>query len=384
MSANHPLGIDLTQFPIRDQLIYANHAGTSPMPRCAADRMKQFADEVSTYASAIYSEWTRGIARTRESAARLLGAETTEIAFSTSTTAGLRIVAQGIAWKPGDIVIVEERTFPANWLAWVNIAQSRGARVVMWPERTDYAYELEDLERLLKASPVRMVAATSANFATGFRQDMEAVGRLCKQHGALLTCDAIQTLGVFPLDVRKCHIDFLSADSHKWLMGPEGSAVFFCAKDKLELLDTNAIGWLGRDKYWEYDRLDHPPDPTARRFEEGAPNVAGILAMGESLALLQQIGIDRIAAHNLTLAERVAAGLERIGWRVVSPRRRDRMSSIVASEKTGIDAQEVVNRLLREQKVFAAARRGFLRISPHFYQTVEDMDRLVEAVAKVT
>lgn len=380
--SEHPLGIDLNDFPIREHVTYLNHAGTSPITRPAANMMKLFADEVSQYASAIYEEWTKRQNATRQRTARILGCSVEEVAFTTSTTAGLNLVALGIDWQPGDVIVAEERTFPANWLAWKKIAEQRGAAVWPWRER-NYRYELEDLEERLKQGGVRMVAATSANFGTGFRQDMEAIGKLCKEYNALFCVDAIQTLGAFPMDVKRCHIDFLSADSHKWLLGPEGSAIFYCAKDKLDCLDESLIGWMGREGFTQFERLDLPPDPTARRFEEGAPNIAGILAMGESFRVLLETGIDKISAHNLALCRVLRQGLEDLGWTVVAPAEEKHAASIVPAWKEGVNPAEVVPQLWKKHDIWAAARRDFLRLSPHFYQTEDDMHRVLRAVADV-
>lgn len=376
----HPLGIDPDEFPIRGNLTYLNHAGTSPLPRCAADALKQFADEVSGHASAVYTHWSRRLRAARAEIARLLHCDETEVAFGKSTTAGLNLVALGIAWQPGEVIVVEERTFPSNWIPWRDLAARRGAKLWTWPERDDYTYRLEDLEARLRQGGVRMVAATSANFATGFRQDMESLGRLCHEHGALLCVDAIQTLGVFPLDVKACHVDFLSADSHKWLLGPESAGLFYCAKDKLDLIDDGLVGWMGRENFFHYDALDLPPDPTARRFEEGAPNVAGNLAMGESIRFLNDLGIDRVMEHNLGLCGVLREGLEEAGFAVATPR--NACASIIAAHKPGLDMSELNARLWREETVWAAARRGFLRLSPHVYQTADDMAGVVKAVER--
>ena len=194
--------------------------------------------------------------------------------------------------------------------------------------------------------------------------------------------DIIQTLGVFPVDVKACGIDFLSADSHKWLMGPEGSALFYVAKDKLPLFDDRTIGWLGRDEFWIYDQLDHKPFPSARRFEEGAPNVPGIMAMGESLKLILSVGVDHIAAHNRALCAVLEDGLLAQGWQVRSPRDAS-ASSIVSATKDGLDYNVLAKAMMEAGPVFVVSRRGALRLSPHFYQTKEDMQRAVEVLARV-
>lgn len=379
---SNPLKLDLSQFPSRENLIYCNHAGTAPLTRAAADMLRTFAGEASGHASSVYDRWTHRMEETRAAAARLVGGDKTEIAFTKSTTAGLNLVGMGLDWKPGDVVVVEEKTFPANWYAW-KIAEKRGATLWFWPERGG-RYELADLEARLKQGGVRLVAATSANFATGFRADLEAIGNLCAAHGALHCVDAIQTLGVFPIDVRKCKIDFLSADSHKWLMGPEGAAIFYCAKEKLGLIDDALVGWYGREAFWNYDQLGAPPDRTARRFEEGAPNVCGVMAMGESLRILLDVGVERIGARNRELCRILETEFAAQGWTVISPRDEKWASSIVSVCKDGVDPVKLAADLWKESKVWVVSRRGYLRISPHFYQSEEELRFLLDRVKRIT
>jgi selenocysteine lyase/cysteine desulfurase len=377
----HPLGIDLSLFPVRDRLIYLNHAGTSPMPRTAAEAMKQYADEDTALGSAEYGRWEARLATTRAHAARLINAEVDEIAFAKSTTLGLHNVAYGIDWKPGDVIIVEENTFPGNWLPWI-IAERFGATRWIWPER-QFRYDLGELEARLRRGGVRMVAIASANFSTGYRQDLAAIGALCRQYGALFCVDAIQTLGAFPIDVKALGIDFLSADSHKWMMGPEGAGIFYVRRDRLPLFREDVVGWLGRANFTEFHRLDLPPDPTARRFEEGAPNMGGFIAMGASIDLLVRTGPDRIAAHNRALCRVLEEGFTRLGWQVISPRDEAHASAIVCAHREGTDVARVAATLRRDHAIFGVVRRGFLRLSPHFYETTDDMRRVVEALAAI-
>ncbi|CAN5328359.1 aminotransferase class V-fold PLP-dependent enzyme [soil metagenome] len=378
MASAHPLGIDLDQFPIIQNQIYLNHAGTAPITRAAADMLKTFADEVSGYASSVYSRWTKRSEETRDTAARMMGAHRDEIGFTKSTTAGLNLVGVGLNWKKGDVVVVEEKTFPANFLAW-KAAEYYGATLWYWPER-NFGYDLSELETRLKQGGVRLVASTTAQFATGFRQDIVGVGKLCHQYGALHCTDAIQTLGVFPLDVREAHIDFLAADSHKWLMGPEGAAIFYCAKDKLNLINEHLIGWLGRENPSDYDKRDMAPAPTARRFEEGSPNIGGTMAMGESLKLIIETGIPNIARHNRMLCGMLHDGLAEQGWKLRSPRDDAKAASIVCAQKDGVNLGELTGKLWNDHKIFAAVRREALRLSPHYYQTAEEMKRVLEAI----
>lgn len=375
----HPLGIDPAEFPIVGRQIYLNHAGVSPLPHRAAEMMRAYTREAEEEAGTAWPAWARRMKTTRAEAAKLLGSHSDEIAFVKSTTAGLNAVAMGLAWKAGDVIVVEENTFPANWHPW-KFAEAAGAKLWVWPER-NHGYDLAELEARLRQGGVRLIAATSANYATGWRQDLAAIGRLCRAHDALFCVDAIQTLGVFPTNVEELAIDFLSADSHKWLLGPEGAGLMYVRRERLALFSDAGIGWLGRENHHLYHRLDLPPDPTARRFEEGAPNVAGFTAMGASLELLNGLGADRIAAHNRALCAVLEDGLVANGWILISPHGGPNASSIVSATNPTVNLDTLTAKLWREEKIFAAARRGFLRLSPHCYQTAQEMATVVEKIA---
>lgn len=366
------------EFPIRRQQVYLNHAAVSPLPTRAVEELKRYVEECSKGGVLDYPEWTRRIRGARTAAAALINADVSEIAFVSNTSHGLMTVAHGIDWKAGDVIVVEENTFAANWHSW-GPARRAGATLWQWPER-DYRFDPAELEARLAEGGVRMVAITSAGYGTGFRHDLEAIGLLCRRHGVLFCVDAIQTMGAFPIDVVGMHIDFLAADGHKWLLGPEGAGIFYCRTGAMELLGDHLVGWMGRENPHDYGRLDQPPAASARRFEAGALNVPGVLALGGSLAVLQQVGINEIARRIRDNARILEDGLEAIGWEVISPRGDDPAASgIVAARHPRKNAIQVASNLARLD-VSAAERRGFLRFSPHFYNDAAEMHRALEAL----
>ncbi|MBX3730608.1 MAG: aminotransferase class V-fold PLP-dependent enzyme [Candidatus Sumerlaeia bacterium] len=371
------------EFPIlASGRIHMNHAGVAPVPARARDAMIAYAQEVSADFSLVgHRRWFGRVSAARAAAARLLGADSAEIAFTKNTTQGLQIVANCLAWQPGEVIVVEETTFPANWYVWKALERRHGVRVVTWPERA-LRYELDDLAHLLRAHPVRLVSLSAADYATGFRHDLAAAGALVRAAGALFCVDAIQVLGALPLDVRACGVDFLSADGHKWMLGPEGAGIFYARRERLDLLDDSQSGWTGRVDFMDFDRRDLPPDPTARRFEEGALNIAGILGLGGALDVLHEAGAEtiesRLRAHRARLVEAVTA----LGWELVSPREGPHATGTASFRHPRLDAGEVARRLV-DSGVTCTARRGLLRFSGHFYQPAEQMDRVAETLAGV-
>jgi len=368
-------------FPIlSSNIVHLNHCGVAPIAGRAAEALRKYADDASLRAGVANREWHAGIAKAREEAAKLLGAGADEIAFVKSTTHGLLIVANSIEWRRGDVVIVDERTFPANWHAWKPLEERFGVRIVPLPER-NLRYELDDLARLLREHPVRLVSLSAADFATGFCHDIVEAGRLIKNAGALYCLDAIQMLGARPVDVRACGADFLSADGHKWMLGPEGAGLLYVRRESLGELQPWLCGWLGRANYTRFDDNTLPPDPTARRFEEGAHNVPGVLAFGGALSQLNEIGIAEIERRLRANVRILRDGLANLGWSLVSPDD-ERWSGISSFAHPTIDPNAAVAHLAARE-IVATSRRGWLRLAPHFYQPADLMRRTVEEISKL-
>jgi selenocysteine lyase/cysteine desulfurase len=338
--------------------------------------MHRYLDEASGCAGRAYGPWLERIAATRRHAAAILGATPEEVAFVKSTTAGLQIVAHSLRWRAGDVIVVEEATFPANWYVWKALEGRHGVRVVVWKAR-DGVLEVEDLRALMRDHPVRLVSLSAVSYATGERVDLDAVGSACRESGALFCVDAIQVLGMVPFDVNRCGADFVSADSHKWLMGPEGVGVFYCRRERLELLDDSFCGWIGRENFLDFDARDLAPDPTARRFEEGAPNWGYQQAMGASLELLCETGMEAVGRRVTALADHLRAGLEDAGWTVVSPSDPARRSAIIAARPGRGRLEDWLARF-GDAGIVCLERRGAIRMAPHFYQTAGEMDAVLE------
>lgn len=217
-------------------------------------------------------------------------------------------------------------------------------------------------------------------FSTGFRHNLRAIGELCAARNILFCVDAIQGLGVVPISVRECHVDFLAADGHKWLLSPESTGMLYCRKERLnQLRPTAYLGWHGvtrPDDYLDYNQV---PAATARRFEEGSLNTMGIHALHASLEFLMQIGIERIYRRILAITDHLMQQLDEKGYIVISSQVPEERSGIVVCRTRNSSAAEVYKHLLG-QNIVTAARRELLRISPHFYNSIEDIDRLIAAL----
>jgi selenocysteine lyase/cysteine desulfurase len=312
----------------------------------------------------------------------MIGAEADEIALVGNTTAWISLVAEGFDWKQGDNVVTLADEFPSNVYPWLNL-ESRGVETRRIP--TEVSGRL-DLERLAAAcdARTRIVTVSWIGFATGYRHDVARIASIAHKRGALMFLDAIQGLGAFPLDVNEFGIDFLAADGHKWLLGPEGAGIAYIRREQLERLRPLGPGWHSVMPGQDYTHIELNLRPAAARYEGGSQNNAGFLAFGSSLDLLTELGADNIAAAIIDITERACERLKQIGATIVSDRRPDhrggeQRSGIVAFELPGRDPMAVKRHAMRQDVVFGC-RAGRLRISPHAYNNEEDLDRLVSAL----
>lgn len=367
------------EFPVTAEWVFFNHAAVAPLCRRARDRMVVWADDMLATGGTNGPAWASQIEAARARAARLINAQPDEIAFLANTTAGIAAVAEGFPWRSGDVVVIPAGEYPSNVYPWMHLGSrgvetrvvaTRGARI----ELADLAAALDERTRLLAISHVQ--------FATGFRSDLAAIGALCRQRGIDFFVDAIQGLGVLPIDVEAMHIDYLSADGHKWLVAPEGASIFYIRRDKLEKIRPTAVGWKSVIGYADYSTIDFRLQPRAARFEGGSHNMPGILALGASLELFEEIGPVAIAAGLKRVTDELVALVPALGGEVVSPRGEGEWSGIVSFTLPGRDARSLVRRA-RQERVVLAFRDGRIRASPHFYNNSADVDRMIATLSRL-
>jgi len=365
-------------FPVTDGMAYLNHAGVAPISTRVEEALGRYAAEATRRGARHYARfYDTEVERVRTRVALLLGAHADEIAFVKNTTEGLGIVACGLDWKRGDQVVVCDLEYPSNVYPWWHL-RSKGVETMMLRTR-DGHLPLERLEEALRLPRTRLLSISSVEFGSGARNDLEAIGRLCRERGVLFCVDAIQSLGCFPIDVERCGIDFLSADGHKWLLSVEGCGLFYCARRALGLLTPRVVGWRSVAENWNFDEYHFQLQPGAGRFEEGTTNTPGIFGLGAAIDLLLEVGVEDIGERVLALTDRLVRGLLERNARVLSPRSDGRASGIVSFTLPDEPVEESTRRLV-ERGVFVVARRGGVRASPHFYNSEEEIDRLLGAL----
>lgn len=368
------------QMPVAQRYAYFDHAAVAPLSQPAASALVGYAEQLANSGAKLWSQWELGAEATRQTAARLIGAQIDEIALVGNTTHGIGLVAEGFPWRPGDNVVVPPYEFPSNLYPWLNL-QSRGVET----RRVPVSSEALDVNALAAACDqrTRLIAVSWVGYATGWRNHLEQIAALAHDRGIALLVDAIQGLGVLPLQVDQLGIDFLAADGHKWMLGPEGAGLLYIRHGRLEELRPLNVGWHSVRHAGDFTRTDLDLKPAASRYEGGSQNLAGCLALGASLRLLETYGIDRISERLLEYTDRLCDRLTRIGARIVSRRGDGHSSGIVACELPGRDPAQL-RRHCATRDVIVNHRAGRLRLSPHVYQNDDDLDRLIDALVTAT
>ena len=364
------------EFPWADRSdrVYLNNASTGPLTQRAiaasaeviAEREDPFRiDDDKNFAM---------LARTRELAARMIGADAAEIAILTNTTYGINIAAQTFSWEPGDVVVVHDREFPANMYPWLAL-EKRG--VVVRRIAPDGLLPDEEAFIAAIAGPRVKVAAVSwVAFSTGFKSDLKRIGEACRAHGVRLVVDAIQGLGADFLSVRDCNIDVLACGGQKWLMGPWGSGFAYVRRELATSLDPSPVGWMsvkGSDDFTRMIDYDLTWRDDARRFEVLTLPFQDIAGLCASLSLIHELGPQSISSRVASLAgEIVAWARSRHDVRLVTPADPSRRAGIVSIATADSAASSV---RLEAAGVAHSLREGAIRLSPHAYNTSEEIQR---------
>lgn len=364
------------RFPVTRRWAYFDHAAVAPLSTPARQAMAEWAADMEENGDVNIPRWNKRVEEVRGLAAKLIGAEPVDIAFIKNTSEGVGIVAEGFPWHPGDNVVTAAEEYPANIYPWMNLA-SRGVEVRLLPSRGN-RIAVDDLRSMLD-DRTRIVSLSAVEYASGFRNDLEKISEVCRQRGVLLFVDAIQAVGVLPIDVRDVPIDALAADGHKWMLGPEGAGIFYIRRELVERLRPVGVGWNSVVGARDFSLIDFTLKPNAGRWESGCLNVAGITGLGASLELLLGIGIPAVAERVFELTDYLCDQAERAGIEVFSSRQRSERSAIVSLISPEAEPRSVVRRC-RANGVVINQRSGRLRVSPHCYNTPAELDRLIELI----
>jgi len=365
-----------THFPVTRRWAFFDHAAVAPLSQPAADAMNAYAADLAENGVQSFERWEVHVEEIRKVAARLINADPLDVAFVANTTTGIGLVAEGFRWQPGDNVITAAEEYPSNQYPWMNLRE-HGVEVRSIPSRGS-RIDLDDVRGLMDAR-TRVLAISAVEFASGFRNNLDALSELCRKNGTFFFVDAIQSLGVIPLDVQQAPIDGLAADGHKWMLGPEGAGIFWLRREAVEKLHPIGVGWNSVIGAHNFGVIDFRLKPHAGRFEGGTYNVAGITGLGASLQLLLDAGVPALQERVFALTDYLCDQAQRAGLEIFSSRTANEKSGIVSLVKRGGSHHELKKRC-REAGVAINVRAGRLRVSPHAYNTFEEIDRFIECV----
>ena len=364
------------QFPVTRDHIYMNHAGVAPLSLRVRNAMRAFLDDATDDGALNSDYWAATAESCRQSAAKLVRANVNEIAFMKNTTQGILLAANGIDWQEGENVVTTAVEFPANVYPWWSLKERYGVETRMVAEREGRIH-LSELAAAID-SRTRVLAISHVEFASGFRHDIQAIGEICHEKGIWFVVDAIQSVGVTDVNVKACRIDILAADGHKWLCAPEGAAIFYCAEERQDQLINTNLGWAGVVNPRDFLNYDLTPKPDATRFEEGSYNNIGLFGLHAAIDLLLEIGVPQIERRVLHLTEHLIDGLESKGYHISTPTNESERSGIVVFRSDRHTTTELFELLRRANVV--SAERGGLRLSPHYYNTIDEVEQVLEVL----
>lgn len=366
------------EFPITDNYIYLDHAGVSPISARVKSVIEEFLINATGESGFDYSSWGTRIEEIRSSCANLLGSDTNEIAFVKNTSHGISIVASGLAWERGDNVLVFEKEFSSNIYPWLNL-EELGVEVRFIPLQ-DERILFEDIEGLID-SKTRLITMSSVQSVNGFMIDLKKLGQICKDKGIMFFVDAIQSLGAVPIDAKEINADFLCADGHKWLLAPEGIAIFYCRSELASSIRPSLVGWKSVENDHNFESFDFKLKNNALRFEEGSFNTLGIYGLGAAVDFLLEVGIDKIAKRIHELGDLIISEVHERGFTLKTPNNHLERGGII-SFAGKFDPKEIAEKLF-EQNIVVNYRGGGLRVAPHFYNTEDEILRFFKALDKI-
>ena len=364
------------QFPVTRNKVFLNHAAESPLPTPVVEAVREYLDRASKFGGASGEFEDLG----KQSFAKLIGAKPGEIALIENTSMGLNIAANMLQYPPGSKIVTTDLEYPSVVYPWLR--KTLGAKI-HYVKNIDGRVSLDDMEKAVDDKTVA-VAISHVEYTNGFRHNLRVLSELVHEHGACLIVDAIQSVGTMPIDVERDDVDFFMAAGYKWLLSPPGAA-YLCVKDELiNKLEPPFVGWASvNQEIFEtadfYDIWNLKLSKTASRFEVGSPGTMSFIGATEAMKMLLGVGTERIKTRIMKLTDRVVDSAKDLGLKLQTPEEKSSRSGIV-NFKTSKPLKLV--KRLRKQEIVVSARAQGIRVSPHYYNTEEEIDTLMEEVKK--
>lgn len=367
-------------FPVSKKIIYLNHAAVAPISLRVADAVMKYNQEALHEGYTAGPRWVKHFEDIRKSCAKLINAQSEEIAFVKNTSHGLSLIARGLDFQSGDEIIISDVEFPANVYPWMAL-EDDGVVLKKIPSLNGTL----DLDRLsdLITEKTKLISLSSVQFGTGFKLPIKKIGKFCREKGIYFCVDAIQSLGAFPIDVVAEHVDFLASDGHKWMLGHEGIGIFYVRKELITGLEPALVGWNSVKGALNFDNVHYLLRDTASRFEEGSHNGLSLFGLGAAVDLLLEVGVDRIAQRILMLTDLLIKGLQDLGLTLhnsLDPEYRSGIVLFTISDSLESRGLEELENHLFSKNIYTTIRRGGLRISPHFYNSEQEIETVLKEI----
>jgi cysteine desulfurase / selenocysteine lyase len=372
-------------FPITRNCIYLNHAANGPLPSPVVRSLHAYIDDTSNFGNVHFARWAEHTRGAHRRMANMIRVRPEQVAMTASTGDGLMMIVGGLDWQPGDMIVSAECEFPSNVYPWLNLKE-QGVKVHMVKMRENRIAVEDVLSSITERA--RLVSLSLVEFSTGYRNDIATIARHCHEHNIICGIDAMQALGALDIDAQALGVDYLAAASHKWLLGPQTTGILYVADDLQAQLKTTRRGWFSVETPFEFFNYEQPLKTGMARFEHSTPNSLPIIALDAALGIFECIdgGMTAVEERILGLTSHAIAGLERLGYPIWSPQGDGERSGIVCftshPEREDISPQQLVEELASRQ-IHVAARGDVVRISPHFYNTLEEIDLLLNALEDI-
>jgi len=365
------------QFPVNNQCMYLNHAAVAPWPKCTSEAVQIFAEENLQTGAQGYLTWLKKEQNLRSKLAKLVGSADQDcIALVKNTSEALSIVAYGLDWQAGDIILISDDEFPSNRIVWESLGQKFGVVI----KQVHISAEDPEAEILAainsNTEKPKLISISAVQYASGIKLDLALLGKACNSNDVLFCVDAIQAVGAMPFKCDEWHIDFAMADGHKWMLGPEGLGFFFVKQNHIENLNLYQYGWHMIEGAGDFSIKQWQPANNAKRFECGSPNMLAGYALEASTDLLLQVGLDNVAEAIEENHAYLLNKLQGLGAEILSPLDPSIRAGILTFRFASIDSAELYQKLMAND-VVCANRGGGVRFSPHFHTTIESMDKAI-------
>ncbi|MCW5961500.1 MAG: aminotransferase class V-fold PLP-dependent enzyme [Pyrinomonadaceae bacterium] len=363
-------------FPITNQYNYLNSAAVAPMPTFSAEAVASQLLDVSENGSLNYLKWVETKNRARRIIAEMLKVDPENIAFMRNTSDGFASVADGIQWRQGDNIVSFEKEFPANFYPWRRVRDKFGVELRLCPERNG-RIDLDEMIAMIDSN-TKLVAISAVQYGSGFRADLERLGRAARNVDALFAVDIIQAFGVIPFDLPAQFVDIACGASHKWLCSPEGCGIMYLSERALERVEPTLVGWISVETPWDFEDREQRFKPNALAWESGTGASSLFYGLEQSVKFLHETGAEKIQSYLEELTDYFCEILSSLYYEIVSSREEGEKSQIVCvRNRNGLSPNEIA-RQLESENIIVSPRNDRIRIAPHVFNTMSEIEHLVE------